>query len=70
MKVRVDRNLCRGVGSCVAIAPGAFQFDADRKAVLIEPRDADDDALWRAAESCPYHAIILEDAATGEWLYP
>jgi ferredoxin len=70
MKVRVDRNLCRGVGSCVAIAPGTFQFDTDKIAVTIAPRADDDDAVWQAAESCPYGAIILEDETTGAWLYP
>lgn len=70
MKIRVDRNLCRSVGSCVALAPGTFQFDAEKIAVVIEPRTGDDDAIWQAAESCPYGAIILEDETTGEWLYP
>jgi ferredoxin len=70
MKVRVDRNLCRSVGSCVAIAPGVFQFDREKIAVVIDTHGADEDTIWRAAEACPYHAIILEDEATGEWLYP
>jgi ferredoxin len=70
MKVRVDRNLCRSAGSCIAIAPGVFQYDADKRAVVIDQHGANEDLIWQAAESCPYGAIILEDEKTGEWLYP
>ena len=70
MKVRVDRDLCKGAGSCVAIAPSVFQLDQGDKAVVIDHRGADDDTIWEAAEACPFDAIILEDEESGEWLYP
>jgi ferredoxin len=70
MKVRVDRELCKGAGSCVAIAPEVFQLDDDDKAVVIDMRGTTDDTIWEAAESCPFDAIILEDEESGEWLYP
>jgi ferredoxin len=70
MKVRVDRELCRGVAACVATAPEVFQLDDKGVAVVIHPRGVTDDQLWKAAESCPFNAIILEDEQTGEWLYP
>ena len=70
MKVRVDRELCKGAGSCVAIAPKVFQLDRDDKAVMIDAHGEDDDTIWEAAESCPFDAIILEDEESGEWLYP
>jgi len=70
MKVRVDRELCKGAGSCVAIAPEVFGLDTDDKAVVIDMHGNTDDTIWEAAESCPFDAIILEDEETGEWLYP
>ncbi len=70
MKIRIDRELCKGAGACVALAPGVFQLDDADKAVLIDLHGEDDDRIWQAAEACPFDAIILEDEATGEWLYP
>ena len=69
MRVRVDRDLCIGVGNCVAIAPTVFKLDEENKAVVLEPASVDDDALLEAAESCPVQAIILEDNE-GKQLYP
>ena len=70
MKIRVDRVLCKGAGSCVVAAPGVFQMDEAEKAVVIDQHGEDDETIWEAAESCPFDAIILEDESTGEWLYP
>ena len=70
MRVRVDRELCKGAGSCVSIAPKVFQLDDMDKAVVIDPHGESDDIIWEAAESCPFDAVILEDEKSGEWLYP
>ncbi len=69
MKVRVDRDLCIGVGNCVAFAPTVFQLDKENKAVVLDPSSVDDDTLLEAAESCPEDAIIVEDDE-GHQLYP
>ena len=69
MKVRVDRDLCIGVGNCVALVPTVFTLDEDNKAVVLDPTSVDDDALLEAAESCPENAIIVEDDE-GHQLYP
>ena len=69
MKVRIDRDLCIGVGNCVAIAPTAFKLDEENKAIVLEPSSVDDDALLEAAESCSANAIIIEDDE-GHQLYP
>ena len=69
MKVKVDRELCIGVGNCVAIAPGVFKLDQQNKAVAAEAPSVDEQTLWDAAESCPEKAIILEDDQ-GRQLYP
>ncbi len=69
MKVRVDRNLCTGVGNCSAIAPTVFELDDDNKAVVMDPASVEEDVLWEAAESCPQDAIFLMDDE-GTQLYP
>ena len=69
MKVRVDRDLCIGVGNCVAFAPTVFQLDEENKAVVLDPSSVDDGTLLEAAESCPENAIIVEDDE-GNQLYP
>ena len=69
MKIRVDRNLCRGLGNCVALAPSVFKLDRESKAVILDPSSVSDEALQEAAESCPLNAIIIEDDQ-GNQLYP
>ncbi len=69
MKVKVDRDLCIGVGNCVAYAPTVFKLDEENKAVVHDPSSVDDDTLLEAAESCPENAIIVEDDQ-GHQLYP
>lgn len=69
MKVRVDRDLCIGVGNCVAFAPTVFKLDQQNKAVVLDPSSVDDDTLFESAKSCTEDAIILEDDE-GRQLYP
>ena len=69
MKVRVDRDLCIGVGNCVAYAPTVFKLYDENKAVVLDPSSVDDETLLEAAESCPENAIIVEDDE-GHQLYP
>ena len=69
MKVRVDRELCIGVGNCVAIASTVFELDEANKAVVLDPSSVEDQTLMEAAESCPENAIIVEDDQ-GVQLYP
>ncbi|MFC1980072.1 ferredoxin [Chloroflexota bacterium] len=69
MRVRVDRDLCIGVGNCVAYAPTVFKFDEENKAVVLAHSSVDEDTLMGAAESCPENAIIVEDE-DGLPLYP
>ena len=69
MKVKVDRELCIGVGNCVAIAPTVFKLDDQNKAVVLDPGSVNEETLMEAARSCPENAIILEDDQ-GNQLYP
>ena len=69
MKARVDRDLCIGVGNCVAYAPTIFELDEENKAVILDPSSIDDNTLLEAAKSCTENAIIIEDDE-GHQLYP
>jgi ferredoxin len=69
MKVRVDRDLCVGIGNCVAMASTVFKLDGHNKAVILDASSISDDALMSAAESCPVGAIIVEDDQ-GQQVYP
>jgi ferredoxin len=69
MKVKVDRELCVGIGNCVAVASTVFKLDSENKAVVIDPSSVNEEKLMSAAESCPVSAIILEDDQ-GNQIYP
>jgi len=71
-KVKVDRSLCIGAASCVAVAPGTFDLDSEGKAVIrkkdgtttsdfVDYKDLDDEetTISHAARSCPVNAIVI-----------
>ena len=68
-KIVVDRNLCIGAASCIAIAPGVFELDAENKAVVYNDKGADDETILLAAQSCPTQAILIFDDQ-GNQIYP
>ena len=68
-KIVVDRDLCIGAASCVALAGKVFQLDEHQKAIVVDPTAATDDDLLAAAQSCPVLAIALHDK-TGKRLFP
>ena len=57
--VKVNKDLCIGCGSCVAIAPDNFDFGDDGLAEAISEEINDD--VKTAAESCPVDAIDVEE---------
>ena len=81
----VDRELCIGAASCVAVLPEVFRLDEEDKAVILrkdgvrtsektdvdmlEVSSVDDETLMLAAQSCPTLAIFLYDAE-GNQVYP
>ena len=69
MKVKVDRDLCVGIGNCVAMAPTVFKLDGHVKAVVMDISSVSEDKLMSAAESCPMNAIIVEDDQ-GQQIFP
>lgn len=69
-KVRVDRNLCIGAGSCVAVAPKAFALDNEAKAIVLPTAgEENDQTLLEGAKACPTAAIIVTDE-TGKQIFP
>jgi ferredoxin len=69
MKVRIDRDLCVGIGNCVAVAPAVFKLDKENKATVQDQSSVSEEKLMSAAESCPLNAVIVEDDQ-GNQLYP
>lgn len=62
LKMWVDRNLCIGAATCVAVAPKTFVLDSEAKAVILKSADEDDEqTIIEAAKACPVAAIFLED---------
>jgi ferredoxin len=69
MQIEIKRDLCISAASCVAIAPGVFQLDAESKVYLVDPKAADEATIIEAAKSCPTQAIIIKDDQ-GKAIYP
>ncbi len=68
-KIVVDRDLCIGAAPCVTVAPGVFELDEENKAIVTNPKGADDDTILLAAQSCPVQAVLLYDEE-GNQIYP
>lgn len=68
-KIIINRNLCIGAASCVAVSAKTYKLDDENKAVVIDPNAASDEELIMAAQSCPTKAIILLDKE-GKQIYP
>lgn len=70
LRVWVDHQTCVGNTMCEAIAPKVFRLNDNRQSEAVDP-DADTlEKILDAAESCPVSAIFVEDADTGERLFP
>ena len=78
IQVGVDQELCMGASSCVELAPEVFRLDWSKRKSMFDPAPLekisdtleDQDRIFRAAQSCPYRAIYLEDAEHGERIFP
>lgn len=68
-KVTVDKDLCIGSASCVAVAPDVFDLDEDGKAYVKSTDGTDDEIILEAARSCPVNAIIIHDE-DGNQIHP
>ena len=70
LRVRVDHDVCVGNAMCVTFAPNAFRLDDNRQSEVADPAADDVEKILEAAENCPVSAIFVEDAETGEKLFP
>ena len=62
-KVWVDRGLCIGAATCIAVSPKAYVLDKEAKAVILDTIDEDTiENIIESAKACPVAAIIIEDA--------
>jgi ferredoxin len=68
-KIVIDRDLCIGAASCLAVSGSTYELDAENKAVVTGADSVDDATLIMSAESCPTKAILLFDKE-GKQVFP
>lgn len=63
LRARVDRHRCVGAGTCITIAPTAFDwYHGDfSKASVADSTSVEDEVLREAALACPTGAIVVEE---------
>jgi class 3 adenylate cyclase len=63
LRARIDRHRCVGAGTCISLAPTAFDWLKGEfaKADVIDPDSVDEELLREAAMSCPTGAIVIEE---------
>jgi len=69
-RIELNRSKCQAYGKCAATAASFFALGEDRKVRLIGGDETSDDAVVKAAKSCPYRVIAIVDAESGEQLFP
>ena len=70
VRVRVDHNLCVGNAMCETFAPNVFRLNDNRQSEAVNPAGDSEEKILEAAENCPVSAITVEDADSGEQLFP
>jgi ferredoxin len=70
IKVTVNHNRCVGSQLCVNYQPEVFELNDEGQSVIISIEGVDPISLVQTAEQCPQCAIKVEDAETGEVLFP
>lgn len=70
LNVSIDRSLCIGAASCVAVAPKTFALDNEAKAIILDTAGEEQpEAILDAAKACPVAAIIVQDES-GKQVFP
>lgn len=70
LTMKIDRDLCIGAATCVAIAPKAWALDNEAKAIILDSAEEEtDETLLEAAKGCPVMAIFITDE-NGKQLFP
>ena len=70
LRIRVDHATCVGNAMCETFAPNVFRLNENRQSEAVDPAGDTIEKILEAAESCPVSAIFVEDAETGEQLFP
>src|SRR5262249_60277393 len=70
LRVWVDHDVCVGNAMCETIAPKVFRLNDNRQSEAVDPAGDTVEKILEAAENCPVSAIFVEDAVTGEQLFP
>jgi ferredoxin len=55
---------------CETIAARTFRLNDNRQSEVVDPAGDSVEKVLEAAENCPVSAIFVEDAETGERLFP
>ena len=77
----VEQGKCMGAESCAELAPEVFALDYSNLGFIrseesplamrdVMDREVPSEKIVIAVQSCPYKAITLKDAETGEQLFP
>ena len=68
--MRIDRGLCIGAATCIALAPKAWALDDAAKAIILDTASQETNyTLLEAAKGCPVMAIFITDEI-GKQIYP
>ena len=68
--VTVDRVMCIGAASCIAVAPKTYALDNQAKAIFLDTAvEEAPKAIVDSAKACPVAAIIIHDES-GKQIYP
>jgi ferredoxin len=70
LRVWVDHQACVGNAMCESIATNSFRLNDNRQSEVVDPAGDPVEKILEAAENCPVSAIFVEDAETGERLFP
>ena len=70
LKITVNPSVCVGNAMCETYATKTFALNDDRQSSVINPEGDPEELVLEAAENCPVSAITVEDAETGEQLFP
>lgn len=70
LRISVDHDVCMGTAMCTTIAPEVFQLNEARQSEVVHPAGGTEEQILEAAENCPVSAITVEDAESGEQLFP
>jgi len=70
LRVWVDPQVCVGNAMCESFATKTFRLNDNRQSEAFNPEGDSVEIILEAAENCPVSAIFVEDAETGERLFP